>query len=472
MESFINWLTQANSYLNNIVWGVPAMVLILGTGLIMTVGSRFTQFRHFGYAMKNTIGQIGKKHVTTDKGAVTPFQAVCTALAATVGTGNIAGVAGAIALGGPGAIFWMWVAALVGMITKYSEVVLSIKYRQRNEKGDWVGGPMYYIKNGLGKSWRWLAGLFCVLAILASFGIGNIAQINSIAGAVTSAVLVFNANANVRAVCMITGVVILIFVALISIGGVKRVGRVTEMLVPVMSVIYIVACLVVIACNITHIGTVFALIFEGAFNPSAVVGGGIGITIATAMKRGVSRGIFSNEAGLGSAPIAHAAADTDSPVKQGLFGIFEVFADTLVICTLTAVTILISGIDISYGQKAGADLSIAAFNSVFSGSLSSVIIAVALTLFATTTILSWNLYGSRCCEYLFGSTKASLVYKILFLPVILAGATMDLQLAWDISDTLNGLMAIPNLIAVLLLSPVVCKLTREYFDKQKLLKTK
>lgn len=467
MEAFITWLSQANSTLNNIVWGVPAMVLILGTGLLLTIGTRFTQFRHFGYAMKHTIGQIGQKHVTTDKGAVTPFQAVCTALAATVGTGNIAGVAGAIALGGPGAVFWMWIAALVGMITKYSEVVLSIKYRERNKNGEWVGGPMYYIKSGLGRRWKWLAGIFCVLAILASFGIGNIAQINSIAGAVTSAVLVFNADASVRTVCLVTGMIVLVFVALVSIGGVKRVGRVTEALVPIMSIIYIVACLVVLAFNISRIGTVFAMIFEGAFKPSAVVGGGLGITIATAMKRGVSRGIFSNEAGLGSAPIAHAAADTDSPVKQGLFGIFEVFADTLVICTLTALTILISGIDITYGQKAGADLSIAAFSTVFSGSAASVIIAVALTLFATTTILSWNLYGSRCCEYLFGTPKASLVYKVLFLPVILAGATMDLQLAWDISDTLNGLMAIPNLIAVLLLSPVVCKLTKEYFDREK-----
>jgi AGCS family alanine or glycine:cation symporter len=468
MDAFITWLTNANAWLNNIVWGVPAMVLILGTGLLLTIGTRFAQFGHFGHAMKNTIGQIGKKHTLTDKGAVTPFQAVCTALAATVGTGNIAGVAGAIALGGPGAIFWMWVAALVGMITKYSEVVLSIKYRERNEKGEWVGGPMYYIKNGLGKNWKWLAGIFCVLAILASFGIGNIAQINSIASAVTSAVLVFDANANVQTVCIIAGVVILLFVALISIGGVKRIGKVTEALVPVMSAIYILACLVVIGSNITHIGSVFAMIFEGAFKPSAVVGGGVGITMAVAMRRGVSRGIFSNEAGLGSAPIAHAAADTDSPVKQGLYGIFEVFADTLVICTLTAVTILISGVDISYGTKAGADLSIAAFTSTFSGPVSSVIIAVALTLFATTTILSWNLYGSRCCEYLFGSTKASLVYKILFLPIIICGATMDLQLAWDISDTLNGMMAIPNLVAVLLLCPVVFKLTREYFDKQKL----
>ncbi|MBQ9392483.1 MAG: sodium:alanine symporter family protein [Oscillospiraceae bacterium] len=468
MDSFVAWLTKANDWLNGIVWGVPAMVLILGTGLVLTIATRFTQFTHFGHAMKYTIGRVGRKQSTADRGAVTQFQAVCTALAATVGTGNIAGVAGAIALGGPGAVFWMWVAALVGMITKYAEVVLSIKYRQRNDKGDWVGGPMYYIKNGLGKRWKWLAAVFCVLAALASFGIGNIAQINSIAGAVTGAVQVFNADANVQTVCLITGIVVMLVVALISIGGLKRIGQATEMLVPVMSIIYIVACLVVVIGNIGNIGRVFAMIFEGAFQPAAVVGGGLGITVATAMKRGVSRGIFSNEAGLGSAPIAHAAADTDSPVRQGLFGIFEVFADTLVICTLTALTILSSGITIGYGQKAGAELSTAAFSTVFSGSVASVVVAVALTLFALTTILSWNLYGSRCCEYLFGSTKASLVYKILFLPVVVMGATMDLQLAWDISDTLNGLMAIPNLIGVLLLSPVVVKLTREYFAKEKL----
>lgn len=470
MESFITWLSNANQWLNDIVWGVPAMVLILGTGLLLTIATRFTQFTRFGYAMKNTVGKFSQRRTAADRGSVTPFQAVCTALAATVGTGNIAGVAGAIALGGPGAVFWMWVAALVGMITKYAEVVLSIKYRQRNEKGDWVGGPMYYIKNGLGKHWKWLAAVFSVLAVLASFGIGNIAQINSIAGAVTGAVQVFDADANVQTVCLITGIVVMLVVALISIGGLKRIGKVTEMLVPVMSAVYIIACLVVIIGNIGNIGGVFAMIFEGAFKPSAVVGGGFGITVVTAMKRGVSRGIFSNEAGLGSAPIAHAAADTDSPVKQGLFGIFEVFADTLVICTLTALTILSSGITVNYGQKAGAALSTAAFATVFSGSAASIVIAVALSLFALTTILSWNLYGSRCCEYLFGSAKASLAYKVLFLPVVIMGATMDLQLAWDISDTLNGLMAVPNLIAVLLLSPVVVKLTREYFDKQRKLK--
>ncbi|MBE6990462.1 MAG: sodium:alanine symporter family protein [Ruminococcaceae bacterium] len=467
MENFISWLTEANSWLNSIVWGVPAMVLILGTGLLLTIATRFTQFTRFGYAMRNTVGRIRQSRSDVDRGAVTPFQAVCTALAATVGTGNIAGVAGAIALGGPGAVFWMWVAALVGMITKYAEVVLAIHYRQRNEKGEWVGGPMYYIRNGLGRRWTWLAGVFAVLAILASFGIGNIAQINSIAGAVTGAVQMFDPAANVKTVCLITGLLVMAAVALISIGGLKRIARVTEMLVPAMSALYIVSCLVVILGNIGSIGRVFVMIFTGAFQPSAVVGGGLGITIMTAMKRGVSRGIFSNEAGLGSAPIAHAAAHTDSPVRQGLFGIFEVFADTLVICTLTALTILSSGVDVAYGQKAGAELSTRAFSTVFSGQVSSVVIAVALSLFALTTILSWNLYGSRCCEYLFGSARAALIYKLLFLPVVVMGATMDLQLAWDISDTLNGLMAIPNLIGVLLLSPVVVKLTREYFARQR-----
>ena len=443
MDSFVQWIADANSWLNDLVWGVPSMVLILGTGLLLTIATRFTQFTHFGHAMKCTFGKMGQKR-TADKGAVTPFQAVCTALAATVGTGNIAGVAGAIALGGPGAVFWMWVAALVGMVTKYAEVVLSIKYRQRNEKGDWVGGPMYYIKNGLGKNWKWLAGVFAVLAVLASFGIGNMTQINSIAGSVTGAVQVFNPGVKTTTVCLITGIVVMAVVALVSIGGLKRIGAVTEMLVPVMSALYIIACLVVIGFNFGNLGNVFSMIFRGAFRPSAILGGGLGITIVTAMKRGVSRGIFSNEAGLGSAPIAHAAADTDSPVRQGMLGIFEVFADTLVICTLTALTILSSGTAITYGEKAGANLTTAAFSTVFSGSVASVVVAVALSLFALTTILSWNLYGSRCCEYLFGSTKAALVYKLVFLPMILVGATMDLQLAWDISDTLNGLMAIPT----------------------------
>ena len=466
MEAFIRWITSANETLNSIVWGVPAMVLILGAGLLITLATRFVQFAHFGHAMKNTIGRAGRKSAAAGEGSVTPFQAVWTALAGTVGTGNIVGVAGAIALGGPGAVFWMWVAALVGMATKYAEVVLAIKYRQRNENGDWVGGPMYYIRNGLGRKWKWLAGLFAVLTVLASFGIGNLAQINSIAAAVAGAAEAVAPGANGSTVALITGIVVMVLVALVSLGGIKRTGKVAGVLVPAMSILYVAACLAVILCNVSRVGAAFAMIFRGAFRPDAVLGGSLGITMATAMRRGVSRGVFSNEAGLGSAPIAHAAADTDSPVRQGLFGIFEVFADTLVICTLTALTILCSGITVGYGQDAGVELATAAFATVFSGPAASVVVAVALSLFALATILSWNLYGSRCCEYLFGSAKASLVYKLIFLPVVVLGAIMDLKLAWSISDTLNGLMAIPNLVGVLLLSPVVVKLTREYFARQ------
>ena len=463
--SFYDWLYNFDQKVNAIAWGWPTIILILGAGLVLSIGIKFAQFGHFGHMMKNTIGAIGKAKKTDDKGAVTPFQAVCTALAATVGTGNIAGVAGAIALGGPGAVFWMWVAALLGMATKFSEVVLAINFRERNANGDWVGGPMYYIKNGLGKNWKWLGAVFSILAVVASFGIGNIAQINSIASSVNSAAAVVSPNVNTNMVAIITGIVVAVIVALVSIGGIKRIGQVTERLVPVMSVIYIVACLVVIFAHISSIGRVFAMIFKAAFAPQAVVGGGLGITISTAIKKGCARGLFSNEAGLGSAPIAHAAADTDDPVKQGLYGMFEVFMDTIVICTLTALTILISGTNITYGTGTNQVLSVAAYSTVFPQGFSSFIIAIALALFALTTIISWNLYGSRCCEYLLGS-KAAMVYKVLFLPVIIMGATMDLTLAWNISDTLNGLMAIPNLIALLALCPVVFKLTREYFSNK------
>ncbi len=468
-KTFGEAVAGVNSAVNNVVWGWPSMILILGTGILLTLRCFGVQFTHFGHVMKNTIGKIAEKK-TAKAGTVTPFQALCTALAATVGTGNIAGVAGAIAIGGPGAVFWMWISALLGMCTKYSEVVLSIKYREKNDKGDYVGGPMYYIKNGLGKGWAWLGVVFAVLAILASFGIGNMTQVNTIAGTVYDAASKFG-TVNESLIRYIVGGIVIVAIALVSIGGIKRIGKVTELLVPVMSVIYIIASLVVIFCNIGSIGAVFKAIFVGAFTPAALGGGLVGTTISTAMKKGISRGIFSNEAGLGSAPIAHAAADTDSPVKQGLFGIFEVFADTIVICTLTALSILMSGVNINFGESADAALSIAAFSEVFPAKAAGVVIAIALALFAFTTILSWNLYGTRCTEYLFGS-KASLVYKIVFLPVLLIGATMNLSLAWDIADTLNGLMAIPNLIALLLLSGVVAKETKAYFAERKKEKAK
>lgn len=459
-----------NNKINGVVWGWPAMILILGAGILLTCRNKAVQLSHFGYAMKNTIGKITEKNEVKDKGAVSPIQAVCTALAATVGTGNIAGVAGAIAIGGPGAVFWMWVSALLGMATKYSEVVLSIKFRERNKNGDWVGGPMYYIEKGLGKNWKWLSVLFCILGALASFGIGNMTQVNTIAGTINAAAMRFT-ETNELALRIGIGVAVAVLVALVSLGGIKRIGKVTELIVPVMSVLYIVASLVVIFANIGNIGTVFGMIFKGAFNFRAAGGGFLGITIATAMKKGISRGIFSNEAGLGSAPIAHAAADTDNAVKQGLFGIFEVFADTIVICTMTALTILMSGVGIVWGENADAALSISAFSTIFNAKAASVIVAFALALFAFTTILSWNLYGSRCVEFLFGE-KASIVYKVVFLPILVVGAAMELSLAWNIADTLNGMMAIPNLVALILLSGVVAKETKAYFAALKKKKNK
>lgn len=469
-------ISSINKWINsNIAWGPAMLVLIVGTGIYLSARCGFLQFRRFGYMWKNTIGSLGKQNKVTDKGAVSPFQALTTALAATVGTGNIAGVAGAIALGGPGAVFWMWVSALFGMVTKYSEVVLAVKYRERNDRGDWVGGPMYYITKGLGKGWKWLAVVFSLFGALAAFGIGNCTQVNTIAQSITGAIGTVTGSpltgGSLSTANLIIGIAIAAIVALVIIGGLKRIGQVTEKLVPFMSGLYIIGALVIIFFNIGNIGSVFATIFEGAFNPQAVLGGIVGITILESMKRGVSRGVFSNEAGLGSAPMAHAAADTDSPVKQGLWGMFEVFVDTIVICTLTALSILMSGVingvGFFWGGKYGADLATAAFAETYGSGIASVFVAVAILLFAGSTILSWSLYGTRCAEYLFGR-KSRVPYQVLFVLFIIAGATMDLSLAWDIADTLNGLMAIPNLIALLGLSGVVIKATKDYFSERKL----
>jgi AGCS family alanine or glycine:cation symporter len=464
--NFIEQLGSFNSALNGIVWGPPMLILIVGTGIYLSTRVGFIQFRRFGHAMKNTLGKCFQKHAVTDPGAISPVQAVTTALAATVGTGNIVGVTGAIAVGGPGAVFWMEVAALFGMVTKYAEVALSIKYRERNTHGDWVGGPMYYITNGLGAKWKWLGITFAVLGALACFGIGNMTQMNSIASSVSEAATMISGGAsNDNTVKWIAGIVMAIIVALTYLGGIKRIGQVTESLVPIMAVIYIISSFIVIFAHIGNIGPVLKNIFWGAFNPTAAVGGAIGISISTAMTKGVARGVFSNEAGLGSAPIAHAAADTKGPVQQGLFGIFEVFADTTVICTMTALVILMSGAA-SWGVEGapvGVALTTAAFASYF-GNGASIVVAIGISLFAGSTILSWGLYGTRCAEYLFGP-KVIKPYQLLFIAMLLVGATMELNLAWDIADTLNGLMAIPNLIALLALSPIVIKLTREYFAK-------
>lgn len=460
-------IAEINSLINGVVWGVPMMILIVGSGIFLTVGTNFLQFAKFPYIMKQTLGRLFEKKENKE-GTVSPMQALTTALAATVGTGNIAGVAGAIALGGPGAVFWMWVSALFGMATKFAEVTLAIHHREKNEKGEWVGGPMYYIKNGLGASFKPLAYIFAVLAALAAFGIGNMTQANTIATSVFSAVVAVSPSAasSEATIKLVVGIIVAVICGLVLLGGVKRIGAVTEKLVPVMAGIYILACIVVIVTNIGNLGNVFALIFQGAFNPTAAVGGAVGITLQEAAKRGVGRGVFSNEAGLGSAPIAHAAADTDSAVKQGFFGVFEVFADTIVICTLTAVTILISGIEITYGEGAGAELTIAAFSNTFPGELASILVAVGLSMFAVSTMLSWGLYGTRCAEFLFGY-GATKIYQGIFVLFIVVGCTMELTLAWDIADTLNGLMAIPNLVALLLLSGTVFNVTKEHFASEK-----
>lgn len=454
-----------NKIVNDFIWGVPAMICIIGVGLFLSIRMRFIQIRKFPLALKETIGKMFQKKEAA-KGALTPFQAVCTALSATVGTGNIAGVAGAIAIGGPGAVFWMWVSALLGMCTKFSEVILAVHFRERNEHGDLVGGPMYYIKNGLGKKWHWLAVTFSVFGVLTVFGTGNATQVNTITAAINSALLNYNliSETAVTTSNLIIGIVIMIVVAAVLLGGIKRIGRVSERLVPFMAVLYVVLALGVVILNIDKVPGVFGNIVCGAFNPSAITGGIVG-SFFVSMKKGVSRGIFSNEAGLGTGSIAHACADTTEPVKQGFFGIFEVFADTIIICTLTALTILCSGVTIAYGEAAGAELTIAGFTSTY-GNWVSIFTAVAMCCFAFSTIIGWGLYGARCVEFLF-SAKAIKPFMLVYSLVAIVGATQDLGLIWSISDTCNGLMAIPNLIAVFLLSGTVVRLVKEYFEKDK-----
>ena len=453
-------IEEINSAVNNFIWGVPAMVCIIGVGLYLSIRTGFIQIRKFKYAMKTTIGRIFKKRDASD-GSITPFQAVCTALAATVGTGNIAGVAGAIAIGGPGAVFWMWISALLGMCTKFAEVTLAVHFRERNQEGDLVGGPMYYIKNGLGKKWQFLAVLFSLFGVLTVFGTGNATQVNTITTAIDSALLNYDVctSKTIPQINLILGIVIAVLVALVLLGGVKRIGKVTEKLVPFMALFYIALAIGVVILNIGNLPTVFASIFEGAFNPRSVTGGVVG-SIFICMKRGVSRGIFSNEAGLGTGSIAHACADTQKPVKQGFFGIFEVFTDTIVICTLTALVILCSGVTINYGANAGAELTILGFTSTY-GNWISIFSAIAMCCFAFSTILGWGLYGARCIEFLF-SPKVIKPFMVVYALVAIVGATMDLGLIWGIADTFNGLMSIPNLIALFLLSGTVIKLVKEY----------
>ena len=466
MEGFINAIATGNSFINGIVWGIPALVLLMGAGIFLTLGLKGFQFRKFGYAMKNTIGKMFHKHEAKE-GEVTPFQALTTALAATVGTGNIAGITTAVTLGGAGSIFWVWVSALLGMATKYSEVLLAVKYRERNAYGDWVGGPMYYIKNGLGKNWKWLAVIFCIFGGLASFGIGNAVQVGNITDSVNTAIQAFipSAAESANTINLVLGLVLMIIVGVVLLGGIKRIGSVSERLVPFMALFYIVLAVGVVILNIQRFPAVIEAIFAGAFNPAAFTGGTIG-SLFISMQKGVSRGIFSNEAGLGTGSIAHACADTKKPVKQGMFGIFEVFADTIVICTLTAMVILCSGTTVNYGTAAGAELTISGFTTTYGGG-ASIFTAVALCCFAFSTIIGWGLYGSRFIAFLCRSDKVVRPFFVVYSFVSILGATMDLGLMWSIADTFNGLMSIPNLIALLLLSGTVAQLTKEYFEKEK-----
>lgn len=457
-------IASINQVVNGFIWGAPAMICIIGVGLLLSVRTRFIQIRKFGVAMKNTVGKIFDKTQAKD-GSMSPFQAFCTALAGTVGTGNIAGVAGAIALGGPGAIFWMWCSAFLGMCTKFSEVTLAIHFREKNSNGEYVGGPMYYIKNGLSKKWYFLAVLYAVFGVLTVFGTGNATQVNTIVASINSALMSFhiidgtNDKAN-----LIFGIFIAALVAMVLLGGIKRIGQVTEKLVPFMAVLYVILALGVIIMNIEHVPAVFSEIFSGAFSPRAATGGVIG-SMFLSMKKGVSRGIFSNEAGLGTGSIAHACADTDNAVHQGMFGIFEVFMDTIIICTLTGLVILLAAPGITYGQAAGAELTISGFTSTY-GSWVSIFTAVAMCCFAFSTIIGWGLYGSRCIEFL-GGEKLVRPFLVIYSFVSIVGATINLGLLWDIADTFNGLMAVPNLIALLMLSGQVKKLAIEVDQAQK-----
>ena len=412
--------------------------------------------------MRATIGRIFRRE-DAQAGAVTPFQAVCTALAATVGTGNIAGVAGAIALGGPGAVFWMWISALLGMCTKFAEVTLAVHFRERNVHGDWVGGPMYYIKNGLKKHWHFLGYLYAALGVLTVFGTGNATQVNTITASIGSALKNFGllSEDSVFGINLVVGILIAIMVAMVLLGGVKRIGRFTEKLVPFMAVLYVILGLGVIVLNIGHVPAVLESIFVGAFTPAGFTGGVVG-SLFISMRRGVSRGIFSNEAGLGTGSIAHAASDIKSPVEQGYFGIFEVFCDTIIVCSLTAFTILLGAPEIIYGATAGAELTISGFVNTY-GNWVSVFTAIALCCFAFSTIIGWGLYGVRCLEFIVGS-KANTIFMVLYSLVAIPGAILNLDLLWGIADTCNGLMAIPNLIALFLLSGTLVKLIRDYHE--------
>ena len=469
MEGFLNIVETVNGAVNGFVWGWPALILLAFVGVLMTILTKFFQISHIGHWFKNTIGAIfGDQHVTkhTDDKSISQFQSLCTALAATVGTGNIAGVASAIVAGGPGAVFWMWIIAFFGMMTNYSENVLGILYRIKNDKDEWSGGAMYYLKNGLGAKkgckqiGAILAVLFSCFCLLASFGIGNMTQVNTIATNMLDAFSIPK---------FVTGIVVLILAGLVIVGGLKRIAAVTEKIVPVMVILYLLGTIVICLIHISSLGAVFVSIFKGAFGLKAIGGGIVGSGVKLAVQMGMKRGVFSNEAGLGSSVMVHSNSNVKEPVRQGMWGIFEVFADTIVVCTLTALSVLSSGlIDLETGQVAASvensgSLVGQAFGLAF-GQIGTGFVAIALLLFAFSTVLGWSHYGTKACEYLFG-TKSTLPYRIIFVIAIFGGAVMGENLAWDLSDTFNGLMMIPNLIGVLVLSPLVFKCTKNYADR-------
>lgn len=445
----VETLLAFNDWLNGIVWGPPMLILIVGVGLYFTIRLRFLQFTQFGRACREIWYKI--RYVDDkDKGDISPFKALTTAIASTVGVGNIAGVGTAIAIGGPGAIFWMWVCALLGMVTNYSEVTLGVHYREFRG-GVVAGGPMYYIKNGLKKPW--LAAIFSVFGALAALGIGNMVQANSMAD-------VLNSTFGVPFIW--TAIVLAFFTGIVTLGGIKRIAEVTKTVVPIMALFYIIAAMIIIILNIRYVPAAFGLIFYHAFNPTSAVGGFAGATIMMTLRFGIARGVFSNEAGLGSTPIAHSAAKVDHPVRQGVWGLFEVFTDTIILCTMTALAILTSGL--WYSGLTGASLTAAAFDVGLPG-LGGTLVAIGVILFAYTTTIVWCYYGEKCAEYLFG-TKIILPYRIIWIPFLFIGALGGLKMIWDVADTLNALMAIPNLIALLALSGVVIKLTKEFFGTE------
>lgn len=487
MEQFLSALAQGNDVVNTFIWTTLGLVLLLGTGVLTTVVTRFFQVSRLGHWWKNTIGSLFNKDVIKhdESGkAISPFQALCTALAATIGVGNIAGVAAAICIGGPGAVFWMWVAAFLGMMTNYSENVLGLYYRRRNKDGEWSGGAMYYLQDGLGskkgckKLGRVLAVLFSIFTLLASFGIGAMGQVNKIVVNIESAFPIPALNnvelyEGVSLYALVLGLALVVLAAAITLGGLKRLANFAEKVVPFMVVLFVAGSLVIVAVNYQNILPALGAIFKTAFCPMAAVGGATGAAIRAVMVQGFKRGVFSNEAGLGSSVMVHSNSNVTEPVKQGMWGIFEVFADTMVVCTMTALVVLTSGVydlgagTIATGLGSDATLVAAAFNSVFSvGGIGEKFIAIAILLFAFTTVLGWNHYGTKAWEYLFGTGSVN-VYKVIHLVMILFGALLTSSLAWDISDTFNGLMMIPNLIGVITLSGLVAKITRNYLDRQR-----